>query len=304
MIAKFEEGSDIYIYSAKLYLGESEWDNLSDKMKKKWRKRFKTIFLGVLYGLGKNSLAERLECSLNEADDIIQGLYNSFPKLREYVAKQGSYPMTHDGYINTFLGDKLRLIEYTDYLPKATTDRERGNIIARIERLGTNLPIQGGTSSIMACGFYNNIRKSLEEGWKQPLQPIIVVHDSNTNYIPVEKVFEIRRFYDKNYTDFCATIGPKIRLLFDLLVGYSYEEANELKTIDENTIEFKGSAKSILKLYDKIMNCPLDVECDTSREDIVGAQKLVSSPYRRFIIEGGCNMSKDLSKIKVRFHKK
>lgn len=117
-------------------------------------------------------------------------------------------------------------------------------------------------------------------------------------------MFEIRRFYDKNYTDFCATIGPKIRLLFDLLVGYSYEEANELKTIDENTIEFKGSAKSILKLYDKIMNCPLDVECDTSRDDIVGAQKLVSSPYQRFIIEGGCNMSKDLSKIKVRFHKK
>lgn len=87
-------------------------------------------------------------------------------------------------------------------------------------------------------------------------------------------------------------------------MGYSYEEANELKTIDENTIEFKGSAKSILKLYDKIMNCSLNVECDMKREDIVEAQKLVRSPYHRFILEGGCNMSKDQSKIKVRFHKK
>lgn len=30
----------------------------------------------------------------------------------------------------------------------------------------------------MACGFMNNIRESLKENWKQPLQPIIVVHDS------------------------------------------------------------------------------------------------------------------------------
>lgn len=145
-------------------------------MKKKWRKRFKTIFLGVLYGLGKKSLADRLECSLEEADMIIQGLYNAFPKLREYVESQGAYPLENDGYINTFLGDKLRLIEYYKYLPKAKSERERGNIIARIQRLGTNLPIQGGTSSIMACGFNNNIRQSIREGWKQVLQPIIVVH--------------------------------------------------------------------------------------------------------------------------------
>lgn len=132
-----------YIYSAQLYLGEDTWKTLSDKDKKMWRKRFKTIFLGVLYGLGKNSLAERLECSIEESDRIIQGLYKSFPKLREYVDVQSQYPFDHSGYVNTMLGDKLRLAEYTDYLPKAKDDRERNNIIARIRRLGVNLPIQG-----------------------------------------------------------------------------------------------------------------------------------------------------------------
>lgn len=143
-----------------------------------WRKRFKTVFLGVLYGLGKNSLAERLDASLEEADHIIQSLYKSFPQLRVYVDSQGEYPLDHDGYINTMLGDKLRIREFYDYLPKAKTQREQQNLIARIKRLGVNLPIQGGTSSIMACGFMNNIRESLKENWKQPLQPIIVVHDS------------------------------------------------------------------------------------------------------------------------------
>lgn len=35
-----------YIYSAKLYLGD-DFDKLQDAVKKMWRKRFKTIFLGV-----------------------------------------------------------------------------------------------------------------------------------------------------------------------------------------------------------------------------------------------------------------
>ena len=45
----------------------------------------------VLYGLGKKSLAERLNCSEQEAEHIIQGLYTSFPKLREYIAGQQQY---------------------------------------------------------------------------------------------------------------------------------------------------------------------------------------------------------------------
>lgn len=105
-----------------------------------WRKRFKTIFLGVLYGLGKKSLAERLNSTEDEAEDIIQGLYKSFPQLRVYVAGQQKYPFDHDGYINTMLGDKLLIQEY-ELWKKSTSEREKKNLEARIERLGVNLPI-------------------------------------------------------------------------------------------------------------------------------------------------------------------
>ena len=43
LIDKFNKGEDIYIYSAKLYLGEEGWNDLSKKQQKRWRKRFKTI---------------------------------------------------------------------------------------------------------------------------------------------------------------------------------------------------------------------------------------------------------------------
>lgn len=128
--------------------------------------------------------------------------------------------------------------------------------------------------------------------------------DSNTNYVPVEKIFEIRKFYDKNYTDHCATVGPKIRLLFDLLAGYSYETAKELKQMDDNNIEFTGDAYSLLKIYDKIMNCKkINVVCDKTREEIVNSMQLVDDPYYRFILEGGGNMTKDISNITIRFTK-
>lgn len=266
-----------------------------------WRKRFKTIFLGVLYGLGRKSLADRLNCSEDEAEQIIQGLYTSFPKLREYVALQQQYPLEHGGYINTMLGDKLKVPEFDWYL-EAKSEYEKRSLVARIQRLGVNLPIQGGTSSIMASGFMNNIRVSKEEGWKNPLQPIIVVHDSNTNYLPVSKIFDIKKFYDKNYTEYCESFGPRIKLLFDLLSGVSYERAVTLKQIDDDTIEYTGNSYSLVGLYDKIMGCPdLNVECSMRREDLI--PNLVTDPIDRFIRENGTCVIKDLSKYTIQFHR-
>ena len=155
----------------------------------------------------------------------------------------------------------------------------------------------------MASGFMNNIRVSAQQ-WNpsRALKPIIVVHDSNTNYVPVEKIFEIRRFYDTNYTDYCASFGPKIRLLFDLLCGDSYERAMDMKAIDDNTIQFSGSAYSMRKIYEKIMNCSnLQVECDTKYEDLVS--EWVTNPIDRFIQEKGTCIIKDTSKYTVTFKK-
>lgn len=155
----------------------------------------------------------------------------------------------------------------------------------------------------MASGFMNNIRVSAQQ-WdpNRALKPIIVVHDSNTNYVPTEKIFEIRRFYDTNYTDYCASFGPKIRLLFDLLCGDSYERAMDMKALDDHTIQFTGNAYSLRKIYEKIMNCKaLNVECDTKYEDLV--PEWVTDPIDRFIREKGTNIIKDLSSYTVTFKK-
>ena len=98
--------------------------------------------------MGKKSLAERLSCSLEEADHIIEGLYTSFPKLREYIASQQQYVFDSQGFISTMLGDKLKIKEYDLWKSCNGSSWEKNNLKARCERLAVNLPVQGGTASI------------------------------------------------------------------------------------------------------------------------------------------------------------
>lgn len=149
MAKLFSEGKDVYIYCAKLYLGEDGWNNLSKADKKKFRKTFKTTLLGIMYGLGKNSLAARIGTTVDEAQNIINAVFKSFPTLKKYIESQQRYPLEHGGYINTILSDKLKVVEWS-YLKKARKEGnkwEEKNLEARIQRLGVNLPI----SKIVAC---------------------------------------------------------------------------------------------------------------------------------------------------------
>lgn len=86
------------------------------------------------------------------------------------------------------------------------------------------------------------------------------------------------------------------------MAGDAYERAMPMKMIDDNTIEFSGNAYSMIKMYDKIMNCKdLKVECNMKREDLV--PNWVTNPIDRFIKEKGTNIVKDLSSYTVQFRR-
>ena len=91
-------------------------------------------------------------------------------------------------------------------------------------------------------------------------------------------------------------------MLFDLLAGTAYESAMPMKTIDDNTIEFTGSAYSMIRMYNKIMNCKeLNVECSVKPEDLV--PNWVVDPILRFIMEKRTCLRKDISSYTVQFRK-
>ena len=89
-----------------------------------------------------------------------------------------------------------------------------------------------------------------------------------------------------------------------MLSGVSYEKACPMKQVDPDTIEFTGSAYSLIGIHDRIMNCQdLDgiVECNMKREDLI--PKFITNPIDRFIRECGTCIVKDLSSYTIQFHR-
>lgn len=156
-----------------------------------------------------------------------------------------------------------------------------------------------GTSTAMSSGFFNDLRVAKESGWN--LTSFITVHDSNTCNLPADKIWEIRKFYDENFTGFCYKMTG-INLLFDLEVGANYNDTCSMKTISDDVVEFTGTAESLLQIIDKLNECPgLKYETSIPISDII--PDYVQNSTKRFILDSGCCMRKDLSSYTVQFKK-
>ena len=112
LIHLFESGQDIYIYTAKSMLGADKWDSFDKAEKKKWRKVFKVVFLAVAYRMSAKTLGTNLNVPELEAQGYIDALFGQFPDLEGFIKENSEYPMKHNGYINTELGDALRCTAY------------------------------------------------------------------------------------------------------------------------------------------------------------------------------------------------
>lgn len=87
MIHLFETKQDLYIHVAKIYFGEERWNSTDKAFKKLWRGRFKTILLGVMYGMGVKALAGRLGVTPQEAQELIDTLFGQFKVLKNILKR-------------------------------------------------------------------------------------------------------------------------------------------------------------------------------------------------------------------------
>lgn len=72
------------------------------------RNQAKPILLGILYGRGDKSVAEQLNCSLEEAQQLKRNLFKRFPEIQKF--ETDSLRMGEElGYVTTVCGRKRRL---------------------------------------------------------------------------------------------------------------------------------------------------------------------------------------------------
>lgn len=95
-------------------LADGETDTYHDG--KSRRTKAKSILLGLLYGRGTASIAEQLDCDVDEALAIKQSVFTAFPAISKF--EQDSIKMaTEKGYVTTICGRKRRLpsMQLPDY---------------------------------------------------------------------------------------------------------------------------------------------------------------------------------------------
>lgn len=98
-----------------------------------------------MYGRGANALAEQLECSIDEARDIMNSVYRAFPKIKSFNDESIKFARKY-GYITTLWGKKRRLpdarldyldIDWTNSIIKDENQQKRlkNEIIQKIKPL-------------------------------------------------------------------------------------------------------------------------------------------------------------------------
>ena len=171
MIEAFREGYDIHAATAAKIYKENIDDVSRDQRTKAKRANF-----GIIYGITVFGLAERLDISRDEAKQLIDGYFETFPKVKEYMEKAKD-TARDKGYVET-------LFKRRRYLK----DINSGNATVRgfAERNAINAPIQGTAADIIKVAMINIYNRFKREGIRSKM--ILQVHDElNFSVYPEEK---------------------------------------------------------------------------------------------------------------------
>lgn len=171
MIEAFREGYDIHAATAARIYKEDINEVTRDQRTKAKRANF-----GIIYGITVFGLAERLEISRDEAKQLIDGYFETFPQVHDYMEKAKQLAREH-GYAETFFHRRR-------YLPDITSHNATVRNFA--ERNAINAPIQGSAADIIKIAMIRIYERFRREGIKSKM--ILQVHDElNFSVMPEEK---------------------------------------------------------------------------------------------------------------------
>lgn len=171
MIEAFREGYDIHAATAaKIYKKPIEEVTRDERTKAK-RANF-----GIIYGITVFGLAERLDIDRKEAKELIDGYFQTFPRVREYMDKSIA-EAREKGYAETFFHRRR-------YLPDINS--KNATVRGFAERNAINAPIQGSAADIIKVAMIRIFKRFKQEHIRSKM--ILQVHDElNFSVYPEEQ---------------------------------------------------------------------------------------------------------------------
>ncbi|OIP84994.1 MAG: DNA polymerase I [Porphyromonadaceae bacterium CG2_30_38_12] len=206
MIEAFNSGHDIHTATAakiyKIPLAEVTSD---------MRRKAKTANFGIIYGISTFGLAERLAIPRSEAKELIDGYFETYPGVKNYM-NDAIQQAKERGWVETIFGRKRFL---------ADINSQNSIVRGYAERNAINAPIQGSAADIIKIAMVN-IQQRLQRE-QLTTRMTMQVHDELNFSVPQGEVEAARQAVVEEMQQ---AIKLHVPLIADCGVGTNWLEAH------------------------------------------------------------------------------
>ena len=175
MIDAFKNGRDIHATTAARVFNVS-----LEEVDPGMRRKAKEVNFGIIYGISAFGLAQNLNISRGEANDIIQSYFKEFPSIKAYM-DESIDKARQQGYVETIMGRRRYL---RDINSRNATMR------GYAERNAINAPIQGSAADIIKLAMVDIQRWLKQE--RLATEMIMQVHDELVFDLPYAEVDRVQ----------------------------------------------------------------------------------------------------------------
>lgn len=205
LINAFNNNMDIHRLTASQVFGVSEED-VTPEM----RSNAKAVNFGIVYGISDFSLSEDIGVSVLEARRYIEGYFEKYPKVKEFMKDIVDYAY-ENGYVKTMF-NRIRYIRELKNPNK--------NIMSFGERIARNTPIQGSAADIIKLAMIACDKKFKKANLKSRL--ILQVHDELIIEAHKDEVDIVKEIIKTEMENVCKMSVP---LVADISSGKSWYDA-------------------------------------------------------------------------------
>ncbi|MGH9037620.1 MAG: DNA polymerase, partial [Acidimicrobiia bacterium] len=205
LIEAFQRDADVHATTAARVFGVEE------SAVAPFQRRFaKVVNYGLAYGMEAYGLAQRMDIPTDQAKEILDAYFASFPNVRAFM--EGTVREARAcGYTTTLFG-RRRL------LPELSSDNFR--IRQMGERMAQNAPVQGGAADIFKLAMVNLDAELERRGMAARM--VLTVHDEVVLEVPVDEVDAAVALVREVMESVCELAVP---LRVDIATGATWADA-------------------------------------------------------------------------------
>ena len=175
LCAAFRDGVDVHAATAAKIFGIPV-----EEVTPEQRRIAKTANFGIMYGISSFGLASRLGTSRTEAKELIDGYFDSFPAIRDFIG--ATLRQARDNQYTETLFGRRRYI--------ADINSVNGNLRSLAERNAVNAPIQGTAADIIKIAMIRVDRCLREENLKARM--VLQIHDELLLEVPRSEIDRVK----------------------------------------------------------------------------------------------------------------